>query len=145
MTLGDAPDRARRLIYLVVGALLLVLAVVGVVLFDDHHDDEIATAKAERLHQLLIDAGLPAPAPGVIAAALGDDGGLVCADPDNPLVKARYQAAIVNGASGPASRPVIGDRDTVMAVELAIATYCPDRLGTYLDQVRTFELEHTTK
>ncbi|WP_225727762.1 MULTISPECIES: hypothetical protein [unclassified Nocardia] len=145
MTMRDVPFGKRRLIYLISAVLLGLMAIFGVVMFTETARDTDAAAKAQRLHDRLADAGLPAPEPRVIGDSLGRDGGLVCQDPSSPLIKARYQSAISNGADGPGSRPVIGDRDVAVAVELTIATYCPDRLGSYLNQVRDMKFDDTTK
>ncbi|MFE3758319.1 hypothetical protein ACFXO9_28795 [Nocardia tengchongensis] len=102
-----APERTRRLVYIAVAVVLAAVAV----------------------------AGLAAPDPTTIADSLGADGGLVCQDPSSPLIKARYRASISNGATGPGSRPVIADDDVLKATALAIATYCPDELASYLKNV----------
>ncbi|WP_308188336.1 amino acid permease [Nocardia australiensis] len=140
-----APMDAGHLLPAWTGLASLVLIVVGVIAFEGIHNDAEASTRAEQLHDRLVDAGIPAPQPRVIADTLGRDGGLVCQDPSLPLIKARYQASVSNGASGPGNRPIIGDRDVATAVELAIATYCPDRLGEYLDQVQDMKFDNTTK
>ncbi|MBF6134099.1 hypothetical protein IU501_13975 [Nocardia otitidiscaviarum] len=137
--------RGRRLVYLVVAAVLVAVAVAGMIVFEQIRDDDAATAKAERLHARLLAAGLAAPDPRVIADSLGADGGLVCQDPSSPLVKARYQAAVSNGATGPGARPVIADRDLLAATALAIETYCPDRLAVYLEETGTLRTGDTLK
>ncbi|MBW0272479.1 hypothetical protein ATM97_20055 [Nocardia sp. MH4] len=145
MTTGDAPYRKRRWIYITTGVLLVVFALIGLLTFSEIRENTQATAKAEQLHNNLLAAGLPAPEPNVIADALGDDGGSVCQDPSSPLIKAKYQASITNGAAGPGQRPVIGPRDTTQAVALTIAVYCPDRLPDYLSHLDTLKLDDTTK
>ncbi len=145
MTTGDAPYRKRRWIYITTGVLLVVFALIGLLTFSELRENTQATAKAEQLHNNLLAAGLPAPEPNVIADALGDDGGSVCQDPSSPLIKAKYQASITNGAAGPGQRPVIGPRDTTQAVALTIAVYCPDRLPDYLSHLDTLKLDDTTK
>ncbi|MEV6064107.1 hypothetical protein [Nocardia asteroides] len=145
MTTGDAPYHKRRWIYLTAGALLVVFALIGLLTFSEIRESAKAQDKAEQLHNSLLAAGLPAPDADVIADALGEDGGSVCQDPSAALTKARYQAAITNGASGPGQRPVIGPRDAVEAVALTIATYCPDRLSDYLSQLDSLKLDDTTK
>ncbi|MFD4439748.1 hypothetical protein ACFWPK_08195 [Nocardia sp. NPDC058519] len=145
MTTGDAPDRKRRWIYVTAGVLLVVFALIGLFTFTEIRENTQASAKAEQLHNNLLAAGLPAPETDVIANALGDDGGSVCQDPGSPLIKAKYQASITNGAAGPGQRPVIGPRDTTEAVALTIATYCPDRLQDYLSHLDTLNLDDTTK
>lgn len=145
MTTGDAPDNKRRWIYVTAGALLVVFALIGLFTFSAIRENTDAQRKAEQLHSNLIAAGLPAPEPDVIANTLGDDGGSVCQDPSSPLIRAKYQASITNGAAGPGQRPVIGPRDTAEAVGITIATYCPDRLQDYLSHLDTLKLDDTTK
>ncbi|MEV0061488.1 hypothetical protein [Nocardia sp. NPDC050718] len=145
MTTGDAPEHKRRWIYITAGVLLVVFALIGLLTFSEIRESTQATTKAEQLHNNLVAAGLPAPEPQVIADALGEDGGSVCQDPSSPLIKAKYQASITNGAAGPGQRPVIGPRDTTQAVALTIAVYCPDRLSDYLSHLDTLKLDDTTK
>ncbi|WP_410874302.1 hypothetical protein [Nocardia sp. A7] len=145
MTTGDAPDHKRRWIYITTGVLLVVFALIGLFTFTAIHENTQSAAKAEELHNNLVDAGLPAPEASVIANALGDDGGSVCQDPSSPMIRAKYQASITNGAAGPGQRPVIGPRATTEAVALTIATYCPDRLQDYLSHLDTLKLDDTTK
>ncbi|MET9210517.1 MULTISPECIES: hypothetical protein [unclassified Nocardia] len=145
MTTGDAPEHKRRWIYITAGVLLVVFALIGLLTFSEIRESTQATTKAEQLHNDLVAAGLPAPEPQVIADALGEDGGSVCQDPSSPLIKAKYQASITNGAAGPGQRPVIGPRDTTQAVALTIAVYCPDRLSDYLSHLDTLKLDDTTK
>ncbi|GEM29795.1 hypothetical protein NN3_08020 [Nocardia neocaledoniensis NBRC 108232] len=145
MTTGDAPAQKRRWIYITAGVLLVVFALTGLFTFTAIRENTQANTKAQQLHDNLLAAGLPAPEPTVIANALGDDGGSVCQDPSSPLIKAKYQASLSNGASGPGQRPVIGPRDTAEAVGLTIAVYCPDRLQDYLSHLDTLKLDDTTK
>ncbi|MEU4600589.1 hypothetical protein [Nocardia sp. NPDC023988] len=145
MSTADAPDRTRIWIYLTAAVLLVVFALIGLLTFDEIHRNNEATAKAEQLHSNLLAAGLPAPEPDVIASALGDDGGSVCQDPDAAHIKAKYQAALSNGASGPGQRPVIGSKEAAEAVGQAIAVYCPQHLADYRAHLDTLHLDDTTK
>lgn len=140
-----ASARMRRLIYLSVAVVLVAIAVAGVIVFNQIKSDDEATRKAEQLHSRLVAAGLAAPDAGVIADSLGSDGGLVCQDPSSALIKARYRAAISNGASGPGNRPVIADSDILEATALAIETYCPDKLAAYLRETGTLKTGDTVK
>jgi len=135
-TEGGAPRDRRKLIYIATLVVVLGLGVWGVVAFHSSVVGSQADSKAQQLKSRLESAGLPAPDTRVIADTLGTNGGMVCQDPTNPLIKANYQAAITNGAAGPGSRPVIGDNDIVEAVSLTIATYCPDQLGNWVKHVR---------
>ncbi|WP_336086511.1 hypothetical protein [Nocardia sp. SSK8] len=145
MTTGDAPDHKRRWIYVTAGVLLVVFALIGLFTFSEIRESTQATAKAEQLHDELLAAGLPAPETRVIADALGEDGGSVCQDPSSPLIRAKYQASITNGAAGPGQRPVIGANDSTRAVAITIGVYCPDRLPDYLSHLDTLKLDDTTK
>jgi hypothetical protein len=143
---GGAGQTTRRWIYLGILAVAIALAVWGGVVFHWNSVSSAASSKAAQLRTRLENAGLPAPDTQVIADSLGTDGGIVCQNPSDPLVKASYQAAISNGASGPGNRPVIGDSDVAEAVSLTIATYCPDNLGSWLKHVRDdLKLEDTTQ
>ncbi|MBF6087346.1 hypothetical protein [Nocardia cyriacigeorgica] len=142
---GDAPDRKRRVIYITAVVLLGAFALFGLAQFDRIRNDHRADVLAGQLHDQLDAAGLPAPDPQVIANSLGTDGGIVCEDPSSPLIRARYQQAISTGAGGPGQRPVIGSGDMVQAVELAIATYCPEHLDDYRNQVGDMKFDETTK
>ncbi|MFF0546200.1 hypothetical protein ACWEVD_17135 [Nocardia thailandica] len=145
MSTGDAPEHKRRWIYVTAGVVLVVFALIGVFTFAGIHEDAKAHDKAEQLRQSLIQAGLPAPSADLLENSLGTDGGAVCQDPDAALTKARYQASITNGASGPGSRPVIGDNKVTQAVALTIAVYCPDELPGYLSHIDSLDLDDTTK
>jgi hypothetical protein len=137
---GGVPAARRKWIYLAAVVVLIGLIIGGLAVFHENADNSEAQNKAAQLKSRLEHAGLPAPDTQVIADSLGTTGDLVCQDPSNPLVKARYQSAISNGAGGPGMRPVIADSDVVEAVSLAIATYCPDNLGNWLKQVRDLNL-----
>jgi hypothetical protein len=143
---GGAGQSTRKWIYLGTLAVVIGLAVWGGFVFHWNSVSAEASNKAAQLKTRLENAGLPAPDTKVIADSLGTTGGIVCQNPSDPLVKANYQAAISNGASGPGNRPVIGDSDVAEAVSLTIATYCPDHLGSWIKHVRDdLKLENTTQ
>lgn len=142
---AGAGDRYRKLIYLSVALVLVALAVGGAIVFHRDHNTDVALRRAEVLQTRLADAGFSAPDPQVIADTMGEDGGLVCQDPTSPLIKARYRAAISNGASGPGNRPVIADNEVFTATALAIETYCPDKLADYLKATGTLRTGDTVK
>ncbi|AHH15400.1 hypothetical protein NONO_c05880 [Nocardia nova SH22a] len=137
--------RNRRFVNVIVVVVLVALAIVGLLVFEQKRDDARAAELAQVLHDRLVAAGLPAPEPDRIADTLGDDGGLICSDPSSPLVAARYRDAIATGAAGPGNRPVILDRDVLAATEIAVRTYCPDHLPAYLDRVARLRLGDTAK
>ncbi|MVU79260.1 hypothetical protein GPX89_18695 [Nocardia sp. ET3-3] len=141
----DASERSRRIVYVSVAVVLAALAVAGVIIFKREHQSDEALRKAEVLHSRLVAAGFTAPDPQTIADSLGEDGGLVCSNPSSPLIKARYEAAISNGATGPGARPVIADTDVFTATALAIETYCPDKLAAYLETTGHLKKADTVK
>ncbi|WP_330183641.1 hypothetical protein OHB26_08425 [Nocardia sp. NBC_01503] len=143
--LEGASARSRRIVYWSVAVVLVAIAVAGVIIFREDRDSDAALRKAQVLQSRLLEEGLAAPDPRVIADSLGEDGGLVCSDPSSPLIKARYQASISNGASGPGSRPVIADAQIFTATALAIEIYCPDRLAAYLEETGTLRKGDTVK
>jgi hypothetical protein len=138
---GGVSKQTRTWIYAGTLVILVGLVIWGAFVFHANSVNAEANTKAAQLKSRLEQAGLPAPDQQVIADTLGTSGDLICQDPSNPLIKARYQQAISNGASGPGNRPVIADTDVVEAVSLTIATYCPDNLGSWLQQVRDLKLE----
>ncbi|WP_067819990.1 hypothetical protein [Nocardia inohanensis] len=141
----NAGDRYRKLIYISVALLLVALAVAGAIVFRKDRETDVALRRAEVLQTRLADAGFSAPDPQVIADTMGEDGGFVCQDPTSPLIRARYRAAISNGASGPGNRPVIADSEVFTATALAIETYCPDQLAGYLEATGTLKKGDTVK
>ncbi|MFJ4656603.1 hypothetical protein ACIP5Y_35515 [Nocardia sp. NPDC088792] len=143
--LGNAPVEARRLVYVSVSVVLVAIAVAGVIIFNQHRVNDTALRRAQVLQTRLSAAGLASPDPRVIADSLGEDGGLVCQNPSSPLIKARYEASITNGASGPGTRPIIADKDVFTATALAIEVYCPDRLASYLEETGTLKKGDTVK
>jgi hypothetical protein len=110
----EAPE-SHRTMYIVIGAVLVVLCVVGLIVYDAAQDNQEAQAKADQLVQQFERAGLPVPADtDQIVATLGDDGGAVCANPANALGKANLADQLTNGASFVGRRPVIIDRRFVL-------------------------------
>ncbi|GAA1673497.1 hypothetical protein GCM10009830_19760 [Glycomyces endophyticus] len=134
------PGRRRRTTFWVIGAVLVVLAVVGIALYRGGAEDRGATDKAEQLQQALEDAGLTAPDTDQITAVLGSDGGAMCEDP-----AAALQRALAGGTAGPGSRTVFVGRDWVTAETLAIQVYCPDELPEFLEYVNGLDLTDLVK
>jgi hypothetical protein len=121
----------HRWIYLGSALVLVALLVAGLLTFKQVHDSVQANAKANRLATRLADAGYPVPDHGTIVRTLGQDGGLLCDDPGNPLVKAQAKIAMSNGADGPGQRPIIDDTLAINAAEIAVSVYCPDKIGQF--------------
>jgi hypothetical protein len=140
----DAPG-TRRMIYVAIGVVLLLLMVIGLFTRRAGENNEEANAKADQFIAELTAAGLPAPSKDVVVRVLGDDGGAVCADPANALKVGLARNALSNGAAGPGQRPVIGPRQMVQGEELAIKVYCPDQLDEYQNFVNSHEYADVIK
>ena len=66
-----------------------------------------------------------------IARVLGDDGGAVCANPNQALSRATLYGLLTNGSGGPGTRPVIVDNKVLQGQLAIIQVYCPDELEDF--------------
>jgi Tfp pilus assembly protein FimT len=124
--------RQRSWIYIVACILLVVIAVWAVFSFSSARQTQRAIEKADELIQTLEDAGAAAtPTPEAIARVLGDDGGAVCANPNDALSRATLYGLLTNGASGPGIRPVLVDNKVFVGQLAIIQVYCPDELEEF--------------
>jgi hypothetical protein len=141
----EAPE-SHRTMYFIIGAVLVVLCVIGLILYDAAQDNQDAQAKAGQLVAQFEQAGLPVPADtDQIVAVLGDDGGAVCANPANALGKAILADQITNGASFVGRRPVIFDRRFVVGEALILQIYCPEELPAYQQRIDELKFDDTIK
>ena len=132
--------------YIIIGAVVVVLCVIGLILYDAAQDNQEAQAKAEQLTQEFERAGLPVPVnTDQIVAPLGDDGGAVCENPANALGKATLLDEISNGASFVGRRPVIFDRRFVLGEALILQIYCPEELQDYQEKIDELKYDDTIK
>ena len=139
-TSQDPGKRDRMVLYIVVGFIFVVLAVIASVAFQSGKDSAEARDNADQLITVLQDAGYPAPDQDAIVNALGNDGGAVCEDPGSSLAKATLYSQIANGAAGPGMRPVIADGDVLRGQIAIMRIYCPDKLPDvqgYIDDLKT--------
>lgn len=136
--------RDRSVLYVVVSVVLVALAVWAVIAFASARETQQAEEKADELVQTLEDAGATAtPQPEVIARVLGDDGGAVCANPNQALSRATLYGLLTTGGSGPGMRPILVD-NTVFRGQLAIIeVYCPDELEDFQQFVDSLETTDT--
>ena len=145
----EAPSEAphsNRTMYIIIGAVLVVLCVLGLILYDAAQDNQDAQAKADQLVQEFERIGLPVPADtDQLVAVLGDDGGAVCANPANALGKAILADQISNGASFVGRRPVIFDRRFVAGEALILQIYCPEELAPYQEKIDQLKYDDTIK
>lgn len=137
----SSTKRGRSVIYIVSIILLVIFAVVALLNFRSARETQQSLAKADQLIAEINAAGGTAPSREQIARVLGDDGGAVCANPNDALSRATFHSQLTNGATGPGSRPVIAN-DRVAKGELAIIKiYCPDKLADFqqfVDGLKTY-------
>lgn len=142
MTTGTEQQspRHRSVLYVVVSVVLVVLAVWAVIAFASARETQQADEKANELIQTLEDAGATAtPRPEVIARVLGDDGGAVCANPNQALSRATLHGLLTNGTSGPGMRPVLVDNSVFRGQLAIIEVYCPEELEDFQQFVDSLE------
>ena len=132
-------------IYWTIGAVVIVLTIIGLITFSGKKDDQQAQQKAEQLSQKLQKAGLPVPDQDILTRTLGTDGGNVCDNPASALGKALLNDQITNGADFVGRRPIIIDRRIVLAEGLILQTYCPDKLKDYQDKIDDLKYDNTLK
>ena len=139
--LESSTKRGRSVIYIVSMILLVLFAVTALVMFRHARETQQSLAKADQLIAEINAAGGTAPTREQIARVLGDDGGAVCANPNDALSRAIFHSQLTNGATGPGNRPVIAN-DRVAKGELAIIKiYCPDKLAgfqQFIDGLNTY-------
>jgi Tfp pilus assembly protein FimT len=139
------PRRERSIIYVITVVVLVVLAVIAVVSFFSARETAQAEEKADELIQSLEDAGADVTLSAEqIARVLGDDGGVVCANPNAALSRAALLDRLSNGAGGPGQRPILAEDRLVEAGVLIVQTYCPDELEEYqqfIDELNTVDAD----
>jgi hypothetical protein len=136
---ADPAANTRRITYIAVGGVILVLLIVALVAWNSNKETQAANQKADQLIATLNQAGLATPDKDQIVRVLGDDGGTVCADPELALKKTIMYGLATNGAAGPGLRPVIADNRLVQAGLAVIKTYCPDELPEFPQTAEQFK------
>ena len=132
---------SHRALYITSIVVLVVLAGVALLSFAGARQTAQANEKADQLISELQAAGLRAPQKDQIARVLGDDGGAVCADPDDALRRGILFGQLTNGAAGPGIRPVIADNKVVQGQLLIMKVYCPQYLEAFQNVVDDLKLE----
>ena len=100
-------------------------------------------AKADQLIAAIESAGGTAPSREQIARVLGDDGGAVCANPNDALSRATFLSQLTNGATGPGNRPVIANARIAIGEVAIIKVYCPDELAEFQQFIDDLKTYHT--
>ena len=134
-TLNPSTKTKHTITYIVLGAIFIILAAVALGVFRSAKASVEANRKADELINKITAAGYTAPPKQTITRTLGDDGGSICADPNNALRRAILNGMITNGAAGPGQRPVIADSLVAKGEALIISIYCPDKLSDFQDYV----------
>ena len=137
--------RQRSWVYIVACVVLVVIGLWAVLSFSTARQTLRAQEKADELVQVLKDAGSTAPpAPETIARVLGDDGGAVCANPNQALSRATLYGLLTNGSGGPGTRPVIVDNKVLRGQLAIIQVYCPDELAEFQQFVDSLQTTGST-
>ncbi|MFF8771473.1 hypothetical protein [Kitasatospora sp. NPDC015120] len=135
----------HRWIYLGAIVLLVAMLVTGLLTYSQLHETNEANRKAQQLSEALAAAGYPVPSQDQIVHTLGEDGGAVCDDPAGALQQAQWKYGMSTGAAGPGQRPVLSDREVVLAETIVLSVYCPDKLAAIKDKIDDLKLEDTVR
>ena len=127
------------MLYIVVSVVFVIVAVWAVIAFSSARVVQRAEEMAEELVQQLEGAGATAPQPEVIARVLGDDGGGVCANPNQALSRATLYGMLTTGSGNPGERPAIVDNKVLQGQLAIIEVYCPDELKDFQEFVDSLE------
>lgn len=130
-----ASDGGLGVIYWIIGAVVLVLVIIGLIAYSGEKEDQEARDKAQELAQKFEQAGLPVPEDqDILVRSLGTDGGNVCDNPASALGRAVLFDQLTNGADFVGRRPVIVDRDLIRGQALILQTYCPEEIEEFRDK-----------
>jgi hypothetical protein len=144
VTVND-PHRRRVITYWVLGILFLAIIGGALFAFNTAKASRVAADKAEQLKTAFATAGLPVPTTEQITRTLGEDGGAVCADPNDYLGKAMLNYSMSNGATGPGIRPIISDKQVVQGEVLVLSIYCPEQLAEFTKYVTDLKFDDVIK
>ena len=143
---GPANYGSNRWIYWTVGAVVVILLVVGLITWSGGKNNREAQQKAEQLTQKFEQAGLRVPVDQeTITRSLGTDGGPVCDNPGKALGKSILFDQFTNGADFVGRRPVIVPRSLIQGQALILQTYCPDKLQQFKDKFDDLKFDDTIK
>jgi hypothetical protein len=134
-------NRERSVIYIVVMLILAALTIGGLFAYSSAKSTQEAQEKADQLIAKLEEKGARTPSRDQIVQVLGDDGGAVCADPNEALPRGIFLGQLANGSGGPGTRPVIVDNKVVQGQLLIIEVYCPDELAEFQKLVDDLKLD----
>jgi len=139
-------DDPNRTLYWIIGAVVLVLAIIGLITYSGKKQDQEAQQKAAQLTQSLQRAGLTVPVDqDIIVRSLGSDGGAVCDNPASALGRATLFDQITNGADFVGRRPIIVDSRILVGEALILQTYCPEKLQQFKDKTKDLKTDDVIK
>ena len=139
-------DDNMRLWYWSIGAVLIVMAIIGLVTYSGKKEDEAAQQKAAQLTVALKHAGLRVPVDqDILVRSLGSDGGAVCDNPANALGRATLLDQMTNGADFVGRRPIIVDSRVLVSEALILQVYCPEELQEFKDKTQDLKTDDVIK
>ncbi|HSS80048.1 MAG TPA: APC family permease [Gaiellaceae bacterium] len=143
---SPAEGHSHRRLYVIIGAVLVALVVVGLITYKVGSNNQEAQQKAQQLVQKFEQAGLPVPQNiDQVTRSLGTDGGAVCDNPANALGKAILNDELTNGADFVGRRPVRVPRRILLGEALILQTYCPEKLQAYQNKINDLKTASTVK
>ena len=135
-----------RLRYWIIGAVLIDMAIIGLVTYSGKKEDEAAQQKAAQLTVALKQAGLKGPVDqDILVRSLGSDGGAVCDNPANALGRATLLDQMTNGADFVGRRPIIVDSRVLVSEALILQIYCPEELQEFKDKTQDLKTDDVIK
>jgi hypothetical protein len=144
--LHNGGSRKQRITaYVVLGAIFLFLSAIALGIYRQAKASAQAHQRADQLVAAFSQAGLPALDRDQVARTFGEDGGAVCANPNDALKQGIQKLAFSNGATGPGMRPVPVARNVVAGEALILAVYCPEELPSYQQYVEQLKFANVVK
>jgi hypothetical protein len=126
---GKTPSRDR--VAWIIGIAMVVLAVAGIAVFKQGHDERVARDRADQVIALYRSHDLPVPVSRkTVIRVFGTDGGAICDNPNGALTRAIQNQQLATGGNA-GSRPIRTDRRVVTGEELILQVYCPSKLPAY--------------
>jgi len=141
----EDPHRDRKMTFWIIGGVVLLLFIVALIARRHNEKTEAAQTKATQLQVAFTRSGLLPPSSEQIVNLLGEDGEVVCQDPEGALGRAIHYGVSTSGAGGPGMRPVYTPRQLVTGTGLVLSVYCPDKLPEFLESVENLKIADTIR
>ena len=145
---APAPDTTEpdpnRTLYWIIGAVVVVLTIIGLITYSGKKQTDEANTKAQQLTQAFEQAGVTVPVTqDMIVRTFGTDGGNVCDNPANALGRALLFDQLVNRADFVGRRPGIADTNLLKGELAILNTYCPEKVQQFRDKTQDLKLDDT--